>query len=231
MAAAGHVAGGMDRSGGSESERSALRCGPTQWTLFRTPAIGDRAGSSHFSGGWIMADNEAAQPEAAAERRVRAPAKPRKRVARRRVRKQVRWSARREEIFLAALGETGNVAGAARASELSVSNVYRRRRQHEEFRTRWAAALREGYAKLEAMLLDRAINGIDKPVWHGGKQVGTIKEYSDRLALALLTAHRGTVTGAPGIAGPGAAGLGADELDRRLAERLSVMNIGMGGDG
>ncbi len=139
----------------------------------------------------------------------------------------VRWSAKREDMFLAALAETANVAASIRASGLSETNVYRRRRGSDEFRARWGAALREGYVKLETLLLDRALNGVEKTVWHGGKAVGTMIEYSDRLALALLAAHRGTVLGPA----PQADEVPEEDLRARLAERLSAMNRGMGGAG
>jgi hypothetical protein len=126
---------------------------------------------------------------------VRRPA-PRKPAARRRKPKRaVRWSARREAIFLETLAQTANVAASARAAGLSDSNVYRHRQRSDAFRAKWAVALAEGFERLETMMLDRAINGTKKPVWYGGKRVGTITEYSDRTALALLAHHRGTVRG------------------------------------
>lgn len=157
------------------------------------------------------------------------PAAPRPRVRAGKKRKivQVRWSATREEAFLFALAETGNVAASIRASGLSETNVYRRRRQSAEFRAKWTAALREGFLKLEAMMLDRALNGIEKPVWHGGQQVGTITEYNDRTALALLAAHRATVMGTREMA----ADVPIAELRTRLKARLSEMNKRMGGAG
>jgi len=177
-----------------------------------------------------MADAEAGLPKAAGagRRRVRAaPVRTTGTKRRSRRAKPVRWSAKREEVFLATLGETANVAASIRASGLSETSVYRRRRKSDEFRARWARALREGYARLEAMLLDRALNGVEKVVWHGGKQVGTMIEYSDRLALALLAAHRGTVLGTT----PAAPEMSAEELKARLAERFSQMNVAMGGEG
>ncbi|WP_294395384.1 hypothetical protein [uncultured Sphingomonas sp.] len=141
--------------------------------------------------------------------------------------KRVRWSTRRENTFIATLAETSNVAASARASGLSESNVYRRRQVSPEFRERWTSALRDGVAKLETMLLERALNGVAKPVWHGGKQVGTMVEYSDRLALALLAAHRdGRTQGAVAMIDRS-----ADELRAELLHTLSDMNSRMGGEG
>ena len=142
---------------------------------------------------------------------------------------RVRWSVGREELFLAELARSANVAASIRATGLSDTTVYRRRQQHEAFRARWAAALREGFAKLEEMLLERALNGVEKPVWHGGKQVGTMREYSDRLALALLNAHRATATGVAAV--PAVETISDEAVRAELGRRLSEMNIRMGGAG
>jgi len=148
---------------------------------------------------------------------ARAPARAR---ARPRKLKRARWSAKRERAFLETLAGTANIAASARAAGLSESTMYRRRQRDEAFRGRWLDALREGFVLLETTLLDRALNGVEKPVWHGGKQVGTAREYSDRLALALLNAHRATV------AGPGAAEVPLTEeaMDAEVLRRLGEMS-------
>lgn len=157
-----------------------------------------------------------------------AAAKPRARKRRARA-KAVRWSARREQAFLTALADTANIAASVRAAGLSDTTVYRRRRDNEDFRSLWAAALREGVAKLEMMLLDRAMNGVEKPVWYGGKQVGTMTDYSDRLALALLAFHRGG--GGNGFGRQEPAEMSIGEKRTALKAKLSEMNKRMGGAG
>ena len=57
------------------------------------------------------------------------------------------------DTFIAALGETSHVAAAARAAKISLSCVYRTRREDPDFRRRWFAALCEGYDNLEMDLL------------------------------------------------------------------------------
>ncbi|WCT73667.1 hypothetical protein PQ455_00090 [Sphingomonas naphthae] len=106
-----------------------------------------------------------------------------------------RWGQEKEVVFLAALVKTCNVSASARAAKVSEAHVYRQRAKSPEFRAAWGVALREGYARLELMMLERAISGQVKPVFFGGKQIGEITEYSDRTALALLAAHRGAATG------------------------------------
>lgn len=150
-----------------------------------------------------------------------------KRRARKAKVKRVAWSMEREDKFLETLAQTANVTEGVRISGLSDTSVYRRRGKSSAFRARWATALREGFVKLETEMLRRALAGVDKPVFHLGKQVGTIKDYDNRTCLALLTAHRGAVTGAA----PVAATMTEDEVRKALSARLSEMNRNMGGDG
>jgi len=160
----------------------------------------------------------------------RPAAAPRTRVTPKRAKrtKRVRWSQKREDRFLLALTETANVAKSSAAAGLSESSVYRHRQLSEPFRARWAEALGEGVVRLETMLLERALNGVEKPVWHGGRQVGVMHDYSDRLALALLAAHRRAVPALPVLDED------ADDdaaIREELRRRFGEMNRRMGGDG
>jgi len=104
-------------------------------------------------------------------------------------------TAERRELFLAKLAASANVAAAARAAGVAESSVYRSRRRSARFRQQWADALEEGYNRLELMLLERAMNGTRRRVFHGGKAVGSIREYSDGQAISLLKAHWDAVRG------------------------------------
>lgn len=137
----------------------------------------------------------------------------------------VPWSPEREAIFLETLAHTCSVKNAVRASGLSSAAIYRRRDASDTFRAAWVQALREAYVRLETELLGRALNGVRKPVWHGGRRVGSVVEYSDRLALALLAQYRETCRGSAQAASPQA------EARVVLIEALSRMNRGMGGEG
>ncbi|TXC68174.1 hypothetical protein FSZ31_10770 [Sphingorhabdus soli] len=99
------------------------------------------------------------------------------------------WSKTAERIFLSGLAHSANVSASARAAGLATSTIYARRESHRAFRDAWAAALHQGYAVLEAELLRRAIEGVEKPVWRGAKQVGSVRQYSDAVGLALLKRH------------------------------------------
>jgi hypothetical protein len=100
------------------------------------------------------------------------------------------------ETFFATLGETCNVALAAKAAGINKSWAYRRRRRDAGFRNAWAEAVREGYAKLELVLLERAIKGTPKPLFRKDGSERIVREYSTALAVALLKRHAETADSA-----------------------------------
>lgn len=129
-----------------------------------------------------------------------------------------RWTQTKGQKFLEMLAATANVRAAFRAAGLSEGMVYRRRKTDPEFRAGWEAALGDGYAKLEIALLERAIHGIRKPVVPKGTEIVLVHEYSDRLAIALLTMHGRTVRGMP----PGVR-WDPEEAKARLADKLAAI--------
>jgi hypothetical protein len=145
----------------------------------------------------------AAEPEAAAK-----PA--RKSASKATTGKRSPWTKAKREKFLAALADTANVAAAARAVKLSHQSAYALRRKQPAFAKAWDAALDLALDELEATLLERAIHGVDRTVFYGGKPCGTVRQYSDALAMFLLKARRPRVYGAASEAdaapeaGPGA---------------------------
>ena len=93
------------------------------------------------------------------------------------------WTKARRVRFLKALGETCNVRKAARAAGLeSSSHVYTLRRRDPAFAELWAEALANGYDRLETMLLQCALEGLNDI------DVGELAAESDReLAAAAET--------------------------------------------
>ena len=97
------------------------------------------------------------------------------------------------ETFFDTLSETCNVTRSAEAAGFAVSTAYRKRKSDAAFRRAWAEAVREGYAKLELVLLERAIDGTPKAVsGRGGGDDRLVREYSTALAVALLKRHSET---------------------------------------
>lgn len=92
----------------------------------------------------------------------------------------------RRAAFLGVLAQTGNVSRASEISGFPRTNAYRAREEDEVFRKQWAEAERLGIEALEDEARRRAQLGVDEPVFQGGRQVGTIKKFSDTLTIFLL---------------------------------------------
>lgn len=102
------------------------------------------------------------------------------------------WTPAKERAFLRALAESCNVKLAAKAAKVSTSSVYDRRSKHASFRASWDKALATGYAQLELMMLERTLHGVEKVVIARDGTKTVMREYSDRVGLALLRMHRET---------------------------------------
>lgn len=100
------------------------------------------------------------------------------------------------ETFFTELADSCNVKLAARTAGISKAWVYERRTRDAEFRRRWGAAVRDGYAKLELVLLERAMKGTPKLVRTGSGGDRVMREYSTALAVALLRRHAETADSA-----------------------------------
>ncbi|MGB5724782.1 MAG: hypothetical protein WBM39_10225 [Parasphingorhabdus sp.] len=97
---------------------------------------------------------------------------------------------RRKLKFLKGLATSSHVANSAKTAGVAVSTVYNWRNRDPEFLREWMRALAAGYELLEMDLLDRARNGVEKPIFHEGKQIATVKQYNDGIGVKLLLAHK-----------------------------------------
>ena len=102
------------------------------------------------------------------------------------------WSADKQVAFVAALGEGGCVADAARAVGMSTESAYKLRARPDatDFRMAWQAALDYAVQRLEDAVLSRAINGVAVPQFYKGEIIGERRRYDERLALFLLRYRR-----------------------------------------
>jgi hypothetical protein len=100
------------------------------------------------------------------------------------------------ETFFLTLTETCNVVRSAKEAGFSACWAYRRRRFDAAFRNGWLIAVREGYARLELILLERAIEGTPKLVRGSRGSDRIMREYSTPLAVALLKRHADTADSA-----------------------------------
>ena len=91
--------------------------------------------------------------------------------------------------FCAALAETCNVGKACAAVGISRYTAYLWRKAMPEFAEAWGEAMKAGLLALEDEAHRRAFDGVDEPVFYKGDECGTIRKYSDTLAIFLLKAH------------------------------------------
>ena len=98
------------------------------------------------------------------------------------------WKPHVQRAFIEALADTGSVKAAARLVARSERSAYQLRRHPEgaEFAAAWDAALQHGVARIEDVAMDRALNGVEVPVYSYGKLVGTRRIYNDRLLMFIL---------------------------------------------
>jgi len=92
--------------------------------------------------------------------------------------------------FLAALQRTGNVSRACKAEGIGRRTAYEWREADAEFAQQWDEAVEDGLDNAEQELYRRAVKGTLKPVFQGGKKVGSIREFSDTCLIFLLKGGR-----------------------------------------
>lgn len=98
------------------------------------------------------------------------------------------WTPARQVAFIEALADTGSVAAACKAVDMSTVGAYYLRRQPgaTSFREAWQAALQLGVARVEDVAMDRALNGVEEPLYSYGKLIGSRTRYNDRLLMFIL---------------------------------------------
>ena len=98
------------------------------------------------------------------------------------------WKPQIQRAFIEALAETGSVRSAARRVGRAEVGAYliRRHPDAQEFRAAWDAALDIGMRRIEDVAMDRALHGVEVPVYSYGKLVGSRTVYNDRLVMFML---------------------------------------------
>ena len=127
-----------------------------------------------------------------------------------------RLNAVKRKIFLGHLAQTANVSASARLANLNSSAIYAERLRSPEFRAKWAEALAEGYARLEADLLAEALQAAN-----GRTSDGTMKARAQkhRLGIALLGVHRASVKGSV------AQSLRVEKIDLRAIKAKLILQL------
>ncbi len=96
----------------------------------------------------------------------------------------------KKRAFLAAYAQLGTITHASEAAGIDRSAHYRWMREDPNYPDAFAAAQEKSIERLERELERRAVEGVEKPVYQGGKKVGTVREYSDTLLIFRLKALR-----------------------------------------
>jgi hypothetical protein len=111
--------------------------------------------------------------------------------------KRLKLTKPRQERFLRALAETGNVTAAVAVSGTSRTRVYELRKTDAVFAGAWEEAEETAADRLEEEARRRAVERVQEPLVSAGKIVRdddgqpiAIRRYSDTLLIALLKAHR-----------------------------------------
>lgn len=96
----------------------------------------------------------------------------------------------KKAAFLASFAETATITHAARAAEIDRVTHYKWLQADPDYAAAFHEAEAEAVERLEREALRRAVEGTQKPVYHNGKVVGYVTEYSDTLLIFLLKGAR-----------------------------------------
>lgn len=102
------------------------------------------------------------------------------------------WSPQKQRAFIEALADGGSVTRAARAVGMSRDACYKLRRSPgaENFDRAWSAAIAVSSKQLIDIAFDRAVNGVEEPVFDkDGQRIACRYRYNDRLLMFLIRAH------------------------------------------
>lgn len=92
----------------------------------------------------------------------------------------------KKKAFLEAYAACGNITQAAELAGISRTSHYNWMEKDPEYPALFKAAEEQAIDRLEQEARRRALEGVEKPVYQGGKLVGTVREYSDTLLIFLL---------------------------------------------
>jgi hypothetical protein len=145
--------------------------------------------------------------------------------------KDASWTKATEEIFFIELANICNVAAAARAAGFEDgAAAYKRKHRNAEFRTRYYAAIDEGYDRLELEMLERSRFGENRPA-DVGEADARQRAVPTPLALQLLKQHAAHRRARPEAAPAARRPLRGKALRDRLEATLAEINRRLGGNG
>jgi Homeodomain-like domain len=99
-------------------------------------------------------------------------------------------TARRKALALDLLSQGHTLAHVREVLGINRVTVFRWRKDDPSFAQAYSDAMESGTDVIEQEAQRRAVDGYDRPVFQGGKQVGVVRVYSDMLAALLLRGRR-----------------------------------------
>jgi hypothetical protein len=107
----------------------------------------------------------------------------------------------KQKRFFAVLGKTGCISDAAKSARISTTTVDRWRRRNGRFDKLCDLALERASSKIELLAWERAVTGIEEPVYLYGKFSHMRVKRSDAIFRMLLMASNPRKYGRMGAAG------------------------------
>jgi len=131
-----------------------------------------------------------------------------------------RWTDEAEARFLDQLAASCNVTLSAKATGFSREAIYKRRRHDPAFAERWQAALEQGYARIEMLLVQRATDALEGIAPDPDTPLA---EMSVRDAVTILQLHRASVKGEGRAPGWRARPRSLDEMRDSILAKLEAI--------
>lgn len=94
-----------------------------------------------------------------------------------------------QRFFLLKLAATGHITRSAQFAGIGAVTPWRWRRDNETFAAWYAKCHEMGMVTLEEEVKRRAFYGVREPVFYQGVMCGTVRKYSDTLAMFMLKAY------------------------------------------
>jgi len=121
--------------------------------------------------------------------------------------------------FLVVLHQDGRVREACRVVGVSRETAYQHKERFPVFGKAWDDALEEAIDTAEQELYQRAVKGVEKPIYQQGRRVGTMIHHSDILLMFLLRARRPQIYGNKGEVTASSLSLMPDDEALALAQK------------
>lgn len=107
----------------------------------------------------------------------------------RQLKKDDRTKKERQADFIEWFSEYASISRAAKKAKIHRSVIYDWLKKEKAFKKLFEDACEAALGSLEDEAVRRAYEGMNKPVFQGGKKVGSVREYSDTLLIVLLKAR------------------------------------------